>query len=346
MSKKLAAKNAMIELPLTSKPTALPELSAGSPPRTRTAVGGMAQFVTTQSPVHREVEELRKTVKLFDGAHVVRAIDPITIVPSEWANRHKDTFSSQDFAELKREIRESGGNIQPIKIRPVPNSESEKKRATQFEIVYGHRRHHACLELGIAVNALIEVVDDQKLFEQMERENRGRKNLSPWEQGRMYQIAIEKGLYPSQRKLSEAVGVDVSLISKSIALARLPSTVIEAFTSPLDVQFRWAQPLTEEAQKNPEQIIAIAKQIIIEARTTKFTAADVFTRLIGRSVAKDVDEALSELQEESEPKSQEDLNFFVNERGDLVITIKTGIINVDHQATLRTLLEKFLESGI
>jgi ParB family chromosome partitioning protein len=84
----------------------------------------------------------------------------------------------------------------------------------------------------------------------MERENRGRKNLSAWEQGCMYRKALDEGLYPSLRKLAESVKVDVSLVSKSVSLARLPEAVVAAFPSPLDIQFRWAQPLAEALQKD------------------------------------------------------------------------------------------------
>jgi ParB-like chromosome segregation protein Spo0J len=66
----------------------------------------------------------------------------------------------------------------------------------------------------------------------MERENRARKNLSAWEQGTMYRRALDEGLYPSQRKLAEALGVDISLVSKSLALARLPDAVVRAFRQP------------------------------------------------------------------------------------------------------------------
>lgn len=281
MSKKLAAKNALIEMLSPAKPAAPTGPAAPALPRTRTAVGGMAQFVTTQSPIHREAEELRKVVGSFDGARVVRALAAASIIPSQWANRHDASFEAADFADLKREIQESGGNVQPIKVRPLNGSTPQAQDGgAQYEIVFGHRRHRACLELNIPVNALIEHVDDQKLFEEMERENRGRKNLSAWEQGCMYRAALEKGLYASQRKLSESIGVDVSLISKSIALAMLPESVIAAFPSPLDIQFRWAQPLKEVLQKNPERVIAKAKEIALMARSKTLNASEVFARLI------------------------------------------------------------------
>jgi ParB family chromosome partitioning protein len=125
---------------------------------------------------------------------------------------------SADFAELKSEIESAGGNVQPVRVRPLARVE-RFNRAAEYEIVFGHRRHRACLELGIPVRALVEDASDQELFEAMERENRGRKNLSAWEQGCMYRKALDEGLYPSLRKLAESVKVDVSLVSKSVALA-------------------------------------------------------------------------------------------------------------------------------
>lgn len=60
-------------------------------------------------------------------------------------------------------------------------------------------RHRACLDLGLPVLVVVEDASDASLFEQMERENRGRKNLSAW-------------------RLAESLGVDVSLVSKSVTL--------------------------------------------------------------------------------------------------------------------------------
>jgi ParB family chromosome partitioning protein len=55
--------------------------------------------------------------------------------------------------------------------------------------------------------------------------------------------------------------VDVSLVSKSVSLARLPEAVVAAFPSPLDIQFRWAQPLAEALQKDPDGVLQRAKRI-------------------------------------------------------------------------------------
>ena len=38
---------------------------------------------------------------------------------SAWANRHDDSYQDADFLALKADIAEAGGNVQPIKVRPL-----------------------------------------------------------------------------------------------------------------------------------------------------------------------------------------------------------------------------------
>jgi ParB family chromosome partitioning protein len=99
----------------------------------------------------------------------------------------------------------------------------------------------------------------------MDRENRARKNLSPWEQGCTYRKALDAGLYPSLRKLAESVGVDVSLASRSVALAKLPDAIVRAFPSPNDIQYRWVKDLVDAVQKDSEQVQARAREIALQS---------------------------------------------------------------------------------
>lgn len=269
MSKKLAAKASLIQLP-PAPSQALSQAPASAPAqhgdvaehRPKTAPGSMAHFMASQSTAVKEAEDLRERLKAFEGATPVRPLDPATVRPSRWANRHEASFADAAFEELKAEIDAAGGNVQPVSVRPVAKALNGSTPAgAAYELVFGHRRHRACLELGLPLLAMVTDLDDRALFETMERENRARKNLSAWEQGGMYRRALDEGLYPSQRKLSEALGVDVSLVSKSLSLARLPDAVVLAFGSPLDIQFRWAQPLAEALQKDPDVLIARAQRI-------------------------------------------------------------------------------------
>jgi ParB family chromosome partitioning protein len=250
------------------------------PPKPKTAPGVMFGFLTAQSRAIDEAAGLRDQVRALEESAPLRKLDPALIQPSKWANRHEASFATPEFQALKDEILAAGGNVQPIKVRPLPVlNGSTPGSGQEYELIYGHRRHRACAELGLPVLTTIEEISDRSLFEQMERENRGRENLSAWEQGMMYRRALDSGLYPSMRALGEAIGTDVSLISKSVALARLPEVVVQAFASPLDIQFRWAQPLTEAVQKDPEKALARAREIAASRHPLSPTA--VLAKLTG-----------------------------------------------------------------
>ncbi len=249
-------------------------------PKAKTAPGTMMGFLTAQSGAVQEAEALRARVKSLEDEVPLRRLHPSTIRPSKWANRHEAAFHSPEFQELKTEIAAAGGNVQPIKVRPVPvlNGSTPLPEPT-YELIFGHRRHRACAELGLPVLVVVEEASDVSLFEQMERENRGRKNLSAWEQGTMYRRALDDGLYSSLRRLAEGLGVDVSLVSKSVALARLPEAVVAAFHSPLDIQFRWAAALTEAMQKDPDGTLSRARALA--DTSSALGAAAIMASLVG-----------------------------------------------------------------
>ena len=247
-------------------------------PAPRTGVGLLATTVFETNKLEQRIESLEGELRKLEGERGAQLMDARSIVPSHWANRHPDSFAGTEFEALKREIQDAGGNVQPIKVRPLPAGRAEEADGTaRYEIVFGHRRHRACLELGLPVLAVVQDLQDQELFVHMERENRGRQSLSAWEQGRMYLRALKEGLFPSNRQLATAVGRDVSDIGKALRIAQLPSEVVGAFPSPNAIQFRWAADLHKALEKNPDAVLAAARHAgVAEGRTS---AAEVFQAL-------------------------------------------------------------------
>lgn len=238
----------------------------------KTASGMHSDALFRDAKVAAENITLKQRLEEFADAKVTKLIDPKKIKPSKWANRHELSFASEEFASLKREIATAGGNIQPIKVRPVLG------QSDNYELVFGHRRHRACLELGLDVLALVEVMGDADLFCQMDRENRERSALRPWETGTAYARALDNGLFASARKLAEAASIDLSQLGKALCLSRLPADVIAAFPSPLDLQYRWATLLSQAIQKDPDLVLARAKTI--RAGSEKLTPSQVLKRLV------------------------------------------------------------------
>jgi ParB family chromosome partitioning protein len=300
----------------------------------------MMGFLTAQSGAVQEAEALRARVKSLEDEAPLRKLDPALVRPSRWANRHEATYHTAEFAELKTEIAAASGNVQPIKVRPVAVlNGSTPTEPAEYELIFGHRRHRACLELGIPVLAAIEEANDTSLFEQMERENRGRKNLSAWEQGTMYRRALDEGLYSSLRRLADSLGVDVSLVSKSVSLARLPEAVVAAFQSPLDIQFRWAAPLADAMQKDPDGTLDRAKALA--GSRGNLSAGAVFAKLIGLPDGGE-DEATTKALAISKAGKVVG-KFTTDKQGKAVIRFDAGSIPANKRKALVTLIEDFLK---
>ncbi len=279
----------------------------------RTGPGQMMAFRSHMQENNQRVDELEGRLKDFEGSLPVKKLDPTKVHPSKWANRHTSSFATPEFAALRQDIESAGENVQPIKVRPKAGS------AGEYEIIFGHRRHQACLAAGLYVNAIIEDQADKDLFVTMDRENRDRADLSPFEQGEMYRRALDEGLFPSLRALATEVNADPGNISKAISIARLPPNVLKAFPSPNDIQYRWGSQLQTALQKEPDAVIKRADGILEEA--APLSSMEVFERLTNqRKKAKAISHDLMK-----GGKSVGKLKR--GEDGSIQLTVKGGALN-------------------
>lgn len=315
------------------------------PPRKYTGVGSVMAALTRETEVSNELVAVRSELleassrlASFEGASVEQKLDPRSIARSKWANRDEAEFVTAEFRALTDEIGNAGGNTQPIKVRLISGRSRREVfdgQTPQYEIVFGHRRHRACLQLGLPVSALVvDQMSDQDLFEAMDRENRGRKNLSPWEQGRMYDDAIKQGLYSSIRKLTDKLGVNLSDASRAIQLARLPKEVVNSFASPLDLQVRWAKLLTDALQRDPDGVLSRARALQKEKDETR-PAADTLNRLLGKSEPAEISarDVMSAGRKVATLKS--------DGKGGLLVQFENGVVPPKRHDQLIEVLAKF-----
>lgn len=249
-----------------------------APEAQKTAIGFHVDSIYSDRKIAEENKLLKESVAKYEGSEPTKKLDPKSIRSSHWANRSEDSFKSKKFEEFKSEIASAGGNVQPIKVRPIAGVKEE------YEIVFGHRRHRACLDLGLLVLALIEDVNDTELFTQMDRENRQRADLRPYEQGVMYARALDEGLFPSMRKMAESMGVSVAGVSKVVTLSKLPADILNAFETPLDIQFDWGSAIGSALQKNPDFVLSRAREIA--THKPRPGASQVFKELMSKEGVK------------------------------------------------------------
>jgi ParB family chromosome partitioning protein len=241
----------------------------------RTGPGEMLAFRGQMLAAEGEVARLRDALQQFDGSMPTKKLDPQSIVPSRWANRHEASFATADFIRFKADIEHAGGNVQPILVRPLEDS-------TKYEVVFGHRRHRACLELGLPVLAAISTapLSDLELFAAMDRENRERADLSAWEQGAMYRRALDEQMFPSQRRLAEALGLSHTWVRKAIAVAELPEPLVQCFRSPLELQFKHAELIMAALEADRKGVLRRAEKL---RQSERVSASAVVAALIGKA---------------------------------------------------------------
>ena len=331
-------------------PAATPEARPTNERRPHTGVDLVIRPIKKKKKLERKLsdtqqnlDEANHRLAEFRNAELVRKLDPHSIRRSRWANRDELNFVGADWDAFKAEIRSAGGNVEPIKVRRVFNGKTPPQQgkatvAEPLEIVYGHRRHQACLELDLPVNAIVvEAMEDQALFAEMDRENRQRENLSAWEQGRMYNLALREGLFPSIRRLSEDLGVNLSIASRCCKLAQLPDAVVQAFPSPLGIQVRWAKPLADAVQSDPDGVLERARAL--HAERGKLTPAEVFERLLNQP-AHDAKPAIA-----IHANGQQAASLKVGPKGRAVVEFEAGALEPARHDALVKLIADFLSTS-
>lgn len=299
----------------------------------RTAMGAISASLALGRGVEAENRALKAKLQKFEDATFVEFLDPKLVKPSRWANRHALSFSGSEFATLKAEIADAGRNVQPIKVRPLPVQPGQPQ---EYEIAYGHRRHRACLELGLQVAAIVEAMSDSRLFAEMDRENRERQNLSPWEQGMMYKRALEMGLFASQRQLASAIGAQSGNVSRAIQLASLPHEIIDAFASPLELQYRSLDTINPALERDANAVLDRARELA--AMEVKLPGKEVLERLMGN-------------ESTAAPAGTKTLlvvggkqvgSWDKDARGHVTLRLKSGVLGDAKERRLREFVEKLL----
>ena len=312
--------------------TRFPGVSPRQPGR-KTGPGEMLAFRGQMLAAEGEVARLRDALQQFDGSLPTKKLDPKTVVASRWANRHEASFATADFIRFKADIEHAGGNVQPIVVRPLTAD------AISYEIVFGHRRHRACLELGLPVLAAIWTapMSDLELFAAMDRENRERADLSAWEQGSMYRKALDEQMFPSQRRLAESLGVSHTWVRKAIAVAEIPDPVVQCFRSPLELQFKHAEQIADALMADRKGVLRRAEKL---RQSERFSASAVVAALVGKQ--RGSGEAPREIRVDGVLAGK----ITWDERGQATIRLLPGVAHADNVVALVDAISSVVQAPV
>ncbi|OYR18240.1 plasmid partitioning protein RepB [Brucella thiophenivorans] len=144
--------------------------------------------------------------RLREGSVIVE-LDPALIESSFISDRIG--HDKEAFAELIAAIRDHGQNT-PILVRPHP------EKTGRYQVVYGHRRLRAAVELGRPVKAVVKELSDQEHILAQGQENSARANLSFIEKALFTKELDERGY--GRDLIISALSVDKTVVSKMLSV--------------------------------------------------------------------------------------------------------------------------------
>lgn len=215
------------------------------------------------------------------SAAQISRMNPELIAPSAWCQPDECEYHDSKFESLRKSMTDWGGNLQPIKIRTIreikPGGDMDvtPRTTTSIEIVYGHARLQACLELGVPVLVLSEELSDVEALQEYTVEVRGDGRWRPWRLGRLFHFAMNSGMFPTLRRAANTLFVPVSEAALALEMGRLPDSIRRAYRN-LELSPVHCKRLVRAYSENPEVIDLNSRECTFRECST---AAAVFAAL-------------------------------------------------------------------
>lgn len=192
-----------------------------------------------------------------DDVNEIASVDPriaeVVVDPShtrmnEFHRRSMSTMSGAAIEDLANQIRASGQSVPALGWK-LPQSDAD---GVSYVLVYGARRRAATLKLGIGLKMLLlpHPLMATDVVRVMHAENHGRMDYLPIEDAREYQSYMASGAFTSMTALAEGLGVEITKLSRLLALLQIPPEILSLYTEPAWLTLINGAKLSAEA-KNP-----------------------------------------------------------------------------------------------
>lgn len=146
-------------------------------------------------------------------------VDPKECEPWKYANRHEDELG--DIDELVESIRTSK-QLQPGLVRKHPSPHD----GIQYEIIFGRRRHIACLKLGIPFLVILKDLPNvQDAIAAQDAENKLRNDVSNYSNAVLYSRLISDGIFKNEKELADKLRISSSTFNDLMAFSKIPQNI-------------------------------------------------------------------------------------------------------------------------
>jgi ParB family chromosome partitioning protein len=150
----------------------------------------------------------------------------------------------------------------------------------EVELIFGARRLFVARHINKPLLVELKEMSDREAVIAMDIENRQRADISPYERGMSYAHWLRSGHFTSQDDIARALRVSSSQISRLLRLARLPSVMVNAFASPLDICESWGLDLLDALDDPHRRQPTVLKARAIGAITPRPPAREVYRAIL------------------------------------------------------------------
>lgn len=169
------------------------------------------------SSLHEMAEKAARADMSNEGEAVVE-LDTAVVHSSFVSDRLRGGETA--YIELREAIKERGQDT-PIKVRPHPD------RTGEYQVIFGHRRLRAAVELGRPVLAIIKDASDVDHVIAQGQENAAREDLSFIERAVFAQKLLDLG--HDRSVILMALSVDAPMLTRMLSVtSRIAAPVIDA----------------------------------------------------------------------------------------------------------------------
>ena len=204
----------------------------------------------------------------------VVSVDPFRCRVWDLHDRLEEHISEENCAEEIQSFKAHGQRVRVIG-RAVHNDP-----AFDVEIICGARRLFVARLLKTSLLVEMRELSDREAIIQMHIENSLRRDISPYDRGLAYLRWLRSGHFDSQDGLAAALKVSPSQVSRLLKLARLPTVIISAFGSAVDIRESWGEKLAEVLEDPVRSRPAIRKARALAARAGNLRPQEVYEQLL------------------------------------------------------------------
>ena len=182
-----------------------------------------------------------------------------------------DIYAGNGRAQTKFDHRRNAALLADIKANGQQTPVLARRVGDRYQVIAGSRRLGAVLALrgetpAVTIKAVLLEVTDEQAWQMADKENANRRDLTPIQRARSWEYAIEAFHGGRQDMFATAIGEDRSVVSRTLALLKIPEVVLGALKDPEGVSVHFAAQLAPQLQDEDQvaRICASARNLIGE----------------------------------------------------------------------------------